>query len=688
MRAAAQFDAVDITAIVGAHRQHAYLVAIFLAKQRHGAGGNGGIGGHQFGIDRAIAQHLRVHIGFDRRQFRGGDRLGVREIEAQIILADIAALLGDMGAKTATQGGVQQMGGAVGAAMRAALRRVDRQLDDITHGQRAAAQSDIMQVQLAQRLARVAHAGRLAVTPADGAGIARLAAAFGIEGRLVGDHHHAFAGAGCVHLGAILYQRQHLGLAGEAGVTGELGGAVCFGNIEPHGSILGLARAGPGGARQALLFGHGGIEAGPVHRDAARPQRILGEIIGEAIGIIEAEGDIAGQGAAGRQLRRRLVEQTKAAFQRLAEARFLQLQRLLDQRLRTAKLGIGLAHGRHQRRHELVHERFPRTEQMGMAHGAAHDAAQHIAAALIGRQHAIGHQEAGRAQMIGNHPVRGARLGRERLADLVLAGGNQRPERVGIIIVVHALQHGGDALQAHAGIDAGPRQIEPRFAVHLLILHEHQVPDLDEAVTVLVRAAGRSAGNMIAVIPEDFRAGATGAGIAHRPEIVVGGDADDLVIGQAGDLLPQIGRLVVGVIDGDAQAGRVQPPFAGQQIPGQGDGAFLEIIAEREIAQHFKEGMMPGGIADIVQIIVLAAGAHAFLAACRGAVGPGLQPGEDILERHHAGVGEHQRGIVLRHQRCRRDDAVTGLGKMREEALADVVRGDHGQAAYGSIWPA
>ena len=45
------------------------------------------------------------------------------------------------------------------------------------------------------------------------------------------------------------------------------------------------------------------------------------------------------------------------------------------------------------------------------------------------------------------------------------------------------------------------------------------------------------------------------------------------------------------------------------------DRLFLEIVAEGEIPQHFEEGVVARGIADIVEIIVLAAGADAFLAA-------------------------------------------------------------------------
>jgi hypothetical protein len=56
-------------------------------------------------------------------------------------------------------------------------------------------------------------------------------------------------------------------------------------------------------------------------------------------------------------------------------------------------------------RHEPVHQRLFRAQQVGMAHRAAHDPAQHIAAPFVRGQHAIGQQEAGGAQMIGDHAV-------------------------------------------------------------------------------------------------------------------------------------------------------------------------------------------------------------------------------------------------------------------------------------------
>ena len=66
-------------------------------------------------------------------------------------------------------------------------------------------------------------------------------------------------------------------------------------------------------------------------------------------------------------------------------------------------------------------------------------------------------------------------------------------EQVDVVIVGDALQDGGDALQPHAGVDRGLGQVEAGVLVHLLELHEDQIPEFEEAVAVFVRAsrAGR-----------------------------------------------------------------------------------------------------------------------------------------------------------------------------------------------------
>ena len=86
-----------------------------------------------------------------------------------------------------------------------------------------------------------------------------------------------------------------------------------------------------------------------------------------------------------------------------------------------------------------------------------------------------------------------------------------------------------------------------------------------------------------------------------------------LLFRQAGDLPPQPERLVVLGVDGDQQPVGRQPEFLRHQLPGELDRHVLEVVTEREVAEHLEEGVMPGGVADVFQIVVLAAGAHALL---------------------------------------------------------------------------
>jgi hypothetical protein len=212
---------------------------------------------------------------------------------------------------------------------------------------------------------------------------------------------------------------------------------------------------------------------------------------------------------------------------------------------------------------------------------------------------------------------------------------------------------------------------------HLLELHEHEVPDLDEAVAFRVRRARRPAGDVVPVVIEDFRARSARAGVAHGPEVVRRRDADDALFRQPGDAAPQVEGVVVLGEHRDGQPVLGQPELLGDQVPGQLDRQVLEVVAEGEVAQHLEERVVARGVADVVEVIVLAPGAHAFLRRHGAAVGPALEPGEHVLELHHAGVGEHESRVVARHQRPRRHDLVAVPGEVVEERGADLVDGGH-----------
>ena len=97
----------------------------------------------------------------------------------------------------------------------------------------------------------------------------------------------------------------------------------------------------------------------------------------------------------------------------------------------------------------------------------------------------------------------------------------------------------------------------------------------------------------------------------------------------------------------------------------------LEVVAEAEVAQHLEEGVVARGVADVLQVVVLAAGAHAFLRRGGARVGALVEAEEHVLELVHAGVGEQQRRVVVRHQRAGGNDLVALGGEEVEELLAD-----------------
>ena len=250
---------------------------------------------------------------------------------------------------------------------------------------------------------------------------------------------------------------------------------------------------------------------------------------------------------------------------------------------------------------------------------------------------------------------------------------------------MHPLQHRGEALQAHAGIHRGLGQrchIAVRIAV---VLHEHQVPDLDIAVAVLFRGAGRTTPDIRAMVVEDLGTGTTGTGVAHGPEVValvklaarLVADAGE-TIGIDADLLqPHVRGLVVVFIHRDPEFPGRQLQGLGQEFPGEADRLALEIVAEAEVAQHLEEGVVTRGVADVLQVVVLAAGTHATLRARRPHITALVLAQKHVLELHHAGVGEQQGRVVARHEGAGFDHLVAMLGEIVQKGGANFGTGLH-----------
>ena len=658
------------------HGDDANFVAVFLTEQRPGSRLHRLVGCHYVRGDLGVAQHLRVGEILDLGDLLLVHRLGMREVEPKAIGGDQRTLLCHVIAQHLAQRLVQQVGRRVIGANVGAAGMIDGELERAADTQRAFFDRYTVAEHVARELACVGDARGEPIRMHD-ADVADLAAGLRVERGLVENDDAALAGGETFDLLAVAHDRLYDALGILGFVAEEIGRTGLFAQREPDRIGLGLARAGPRRARHLALAFHRGVERLDVDIDAAGSKRILGQVERKPVGVVERERDVALEPRAAAERLGLFIEDRKPALERLAKAPLLELERFGDQRLGAHQFRIGLPHLAHQHRHELEHQRILGAEQLGMAHGATHDAAEHVAAAFVARKDAVGDQERARAQVIGDHPMRDL-LRADRIdAGCVGHRLDQRAEEVDRIIVVRSLQHRGDALEPHAGIDRGPRQVDALVRGDLLELHEHQVPDLDEAIAVGIGRAGRSTRDMLAVVVEDLRTRPARADLAHGPEIIRAGDTNDLAVGQPGDFFPQRERIVVIDVDGDQQALDRQLEFPGEQVPGKLDRVLLEIVTEGEVPEHLKEGVMAGRVADVVEVVVLAAGAHAFLRGDRARVGPLFQAGEHVLELHHPGVGEHQGRVVARHERRGRHGGVTVLFEKLDEGRPDLVNAAH-----------
>ena len=189
--------------------------------------------------------------------------------------------------------------------------------------------------------------------------------------------------------------------------------------------------------------------------------------------------------------------------ERFPKAHFLREQRFGDAIFRSAQLGIGLAHLHVEVGDKLVKERFGLAEFVAVAQRAANDSAQHVTATFVRWNHAVGDEECACANVVGNHAKR--RIVHLLAAGLARSRVDERNEYVDFVVRVNVLQNRGEALHTHAGVNRRFRQRQHRAVFDLAVeLHEHEVPNLDEAVAVFVRRARWAASDVRAVVVENF----------------------------------------------------------------------------------------------------------------------------------------------------------------------------------------
>ena len=454
----------------------------------------------------------------------------------------------------------------------------------------------------------------------------------------------------------------HLAVAQDVDVTlaeviaHKLGHAIL--ELHPVGSL-----DSSGIARTLFLLLHLDVELLLVDGHAVLAQDELGQVQRETKRVIEGESFLTVNhglsGALG--VGNHLLDEFHSRFQGAQEGIFLFLGDMLDQVGLGLDLGVSLAHALDEGVDEAVHEGLLETEEgVAIAHGTAQDATDHITGLGIAGQLAVGYRESDGAHMVGNnaHGDINVLVVAVFLAAHLTQLADERLEHVGIIVGFLALQGHAQALQSHTRVNHLVGQGFEATVNLAVILHEHEVPNLDDQGMILVdkRSSWHSGFFFFtAQVDVNLTARATGTRIAHFPEVVVGIAVEDVILRQMG--LPELGSLVIaahsdGIValkDSGVQVLGVQFVHIDQQIPSPVDRLVLEVVAKRPIAQHLKHRVMVGVMAHFLQVIVLAAHAEALLRVGGAAPLRFFVAQDNVLELVHTSVGKHEGWIVLNH---------------------------------------
>ena len=185
---------------------------------------------------------------------------------------------------------------------------------------------------------------------------------------------------------------------------------------------------------------------------------------------------------------------------------------------------------------EAAEERRLETDRAALLDGAAHDPPEYVAAVLVGGHDTVGDQERHRAAVIGEHPQRTCR----RLvlsvpaARELLAVRDQWLERVAFEDGWNVLKDRREPLEAGAGVDVLLRQRLERTVLLQRVLHEDEVPELEEALVV---AAGQIVRSPVVepAVEVELRARPAGADRAGLPEVLRPGSCTILSAGTPTD---------------------------------------------------------------------------------------------------------------------------------------------------------
>jgi hypothetical protein len=254
--------------------------------------------------------------------------------------------------------------------------------------------------------------------------------------------------------------------------------------------------------------------------------------------------------------------------------------------------------------------------------------------------------------VIGQDPVRLGRLVALAVRDprLLFDPLHERLITVGAVDGRHVLEDPGRPLEPHTRIDVLSRERRQRSVRVELELHEDEVPELEEPLAFATRGTVWSAAaDLLAPVEEHLRVRPARPGAADRPEVVRARQAHDPLWRHA-DPLPRCDCDLVLAESELRVAGEHAHPdpvavdlhVVEHELPGELDRALLEVLPEREVAEHLEEGQVVAVEADRVDID----DAEDLLRRRQQRRGRLLQPEEERHQGLHSSGDQEGRAVV------------------------------------------
>src|SRR5438445_5795064 len=650
-----------------ANRDDAHLVAVLLVEHHDRTHLARLLHGHDLPPHRQVVHAAIVDDAGHLSNLLAVNRARIVEVEAQLVGTDVRALLARALAEHVLQRAVQEVGRRVMSSRAIATRRIHLGTGEFADVDLALGDSAIVEDVVRAVEARVfdhEHAARGANPPR----IADLAAALRVERRGLQDQTRSRSLRSYVK-----YCRLTLRVGPGQKLRGRDDAQRAAYDPDPGRGIL--CPMEPGACAGALPLGfERRLVAFSIKLQTLLAQHLLGQLHWEAVCLVQVECALARNSvvAARAGLAHQPFDLRRARLQRSIEQLFLVAEDVLDTPRFGLQLRVVRPHSLDDGVDQIRQERPLDAQAAPVANGSASDASQHVLPTAVAGDNTSQDQKRRGPRVIGQHTQRVVSVPVAAVFDLgdALGSADDGLEQVSLVDRLETERHHRGALDAHARIDVLFGQQRADAVLVLVVLHEHQVPELEPTTVAVWRIFRKAAAEAAALLVVQLTVRPARARLARRPPpVVLVAEALDPLLRDA-RLQPQLVGFVVGVVDGDPQPFLLEAHVARRKLECPRDDLCFEVVAQREIAEHLEEREMTA-VADFLDV----RGTEALLDRYVAGVGWALPAQEVRHELLHPGGSQQDRRIVVRDQAGRRLQlAAAGLPELNELGAYVVAR--------------